>query len=185
MSDDDSTLTPVHSNTSCDVVLPVTASNTNPVSESIHIPILRSVDKPSSSFPMKISISEDFLHASFGFRQVETLEEHFHELYLNTIKLDSTPADAVLDPGDIATMQKKARNTDLVPRSSNFGDVIHMDIVFCAGVSIGNVHYVLLFTDRFSRMTYIYPLHNLTCDIKKTNGGFLCPHRRDSQTFYI
>jgi hypothetical protein len=42
-----------------------------------------------------------------------------------------------------------------------------MDIVFGPEISIGNIHYGLIFTDRFSRMTYIYPLQNLTMDIKK------------------
>jgi len=35
---------------------------------------------------------------------------------------------------------------------------MHMDIVFGPEVAISNIHYALLFTDRFSRMTYIYPL---------------------------
>jgi hypothetical protein len=34
------------------------------------------------------------------------------------------------------------------------------------------VHYGLLFTDRFSRMNYMYPLQNLTYDIKKQIEAF-------------
>ena len=48
-----------------------------------------------------------------------------------------------------------------------FGDVIHIDIVFGPEVAFGNIHYGLLFTDRHSRMTYLYPLQNLTMDVKK------------------
>jgi hypothetical protein len=69
-------------------------------------------------------------------------------------------------------MRKKARNTNPVPRSLHLGDVIHMDIVFGPEISVGNKHYGLLFTDRFSRMTYIYPLHNLTSDIQKQMEAF-------------
>jgi len=47
-----------------------------------------------------------------------------------------------------------------------------MDIVFGQEVSIGNVHYGLLFTDRYSRMNYIYPLQNLTSDIPKQIEAF-------------
>ena len=47
-----------------------------------------------------------------------------------------------------------------------------MDIVFGPEISIGNIHYGLLFTDRFSRMTYLYPLQNLTTDIKKKMETF-------------
>jgi hypothetical protein len=67
----------------------------------------------------------------------------------------------------ILPLKKSARNTKSVPRPSSFGEVIYMDIVFGPEVSLGNVHFALLFTDRFSRMTYLYPLQNLTTDIRK------------------
>jgi hypothetical protein len=59
---------------------------------------------------------------------------------------------------------------------------MHMDIVFGPEVAIGNIHFGLLFTDRFSRMTYIYPLQNLTTDIPKQLEAFFAhlgfsPHR--------
>jgi len=100
------------------------------------------------------------------------LIQHLKSLNCDTLYLDSTPADAVLDPGDLATLHKKARNTTPVPRSMHFGEVMHMDIVFGPEISIGNVHYGLMFTDRHSRMTYIYPLQNLTGDIPKQIAAF-------------
>jgi hypothetical protein len=78
----------------------------------------------------------------------------------------------VLDPGDYATLRKKNRNTTPVPRPSSFGDVIHLDIVFGPEVAIGNVHNALLFSDRYSRMNYIYPLQNFTTDIPKQLEAF-------------
>ncbi|MFN9980354.1 MAG: hypothetical protein ACK53Y_10590, partial [bacterium] len=68
---------------------------------------------------------------------------------MDTIKLDNLPADAVLDPGDYATLQKKNRNTSPLSRPSQFGDVVHMDIVFGPEIAIGNIHYGLIFSDRF------------------------------------
>ena len=81
--------------------------------------------------------------------------------------MDSTPPDAVLDMGDLATIRKSAIHTTPVPRPHAYGEIFHMDIVFGPDVSLGNIHYGLLFTDRFSRMTYRYPLQNLTMDICK------------------
>jgi hypothetical protein len=107
-----------------------------------------------------------------GFRRIDTVKQYLKDLYCDTVGLDSTPADAVLDSGDLATLPKKARNTTPVPRPTSFGKVIHMDIVFGQEVSIGNVHYGLLFTDRYSRMNYIYPLQNLTSDIPKQIEAF-------------
>jgi hypothetical protein len=134
---------------------------------------------------MTISMSEDFLRASVGFRCIDTMKQYFHELYIDNIHLDPTLPDAVLDPGDFASMKKKSRNTDPVPRPLHFGDVIHLDIVFGPEISIGNIHYGLLFTDRFSRMTYLYPLQHLTTDIKKQMEAFfahigLVPRRLNS-----
>jgi hypothetical protein len=47
-----------------------------------------------------------------------------------------------------------------------------MDIVFGPEVALGNIHYGLMFTDRYSRMCYIYPLQNLTTDIPKQIQAF-------------
>jgi hypothetical protein len=143
-----------------------------PSDTSIHVPIIRSVDKVSSSLPSKILMSEDFIRSSVGFRRIDTMRKHFSSLYSNNIMFDNTPADAFIDAGDLATLRKKDRNTVPVSRPLRFADVIHIDIVFGPEVSIGNIHYGLLFTDRFSRMTYIYPLHNLTTDIKKQMESF-------------
>jgi hypothetical protein len=95
--------------------------------------------------------------------------KQFSHLYQSTVKLDNTLADAILDVGSFATMRKKPRNTTPVPRPNNFADVFHMDNIFGPEVSIGNIHYGLLFTDRFIRMTYLYPLQNLTSDITKNS----------------
>jgi hypothetical protein len=103
------------------------------------------------------------------------------DLYQDTIHSDSLPCDAVLDPGDMATLHKSPRKTTPVPRPYRFGDIIHMGIVFGPEVALGNTHYGLLFFDRFSRMTYIYPLQNLITDIKKQLDAFFCTHWLSSQ----
>jgi len=146
--------------------------NINLSSDPVYSPIIRSVDKPSSSLPQVITFSEDLLRASVGFRRIDSLKQHLSDLYHPTIWLDSLPADAILDEGHYATLPKKNRNTVPVKRPVSFGDVVHMDIVFSPEVSIGNIHYGLLFSDRYSRMTYIYPLQNLTSDIPKQMSAF-------------
>ena len=88
-------------------------------------------------------------------------------MYQPTISIDKTTPDAVLDPGYFAMLRKNYRSTTPVPRPSGFGEIIHVDIVFGPGISVGNIHYGLICVDRYSRMTYIYPLKNLTSDIQK------------------
>jgi len=112
-------------------------------------------------------LTEDLIRASVGFWRIDSIKQHLSHLYQDTISLDSSPPDAILDMGDMATLKQSSRNTHPVPCPNHFGDMIHMDIVFGTDISIGNVHYGLYFMDRYSRMTYIYPLQNLTSDIRK------------------
>jgi hypothetical protein len=78
------------------------------------------------------------------------MKKHFNHLYQSTVKLDTTPADAILDPGCYANLRKNARNTNPVSRPLSIGDIIHLVIVFGPEVAIGNIHYGLLLRDRFS-----------------------------------
>jgi hypothetical protein len=142
------------------------------LSSTIPAPILRCIDKPSSSLPARLTVTEDFIRASVGFRRIDTLKAHLGSLYADTVKLDHLPQDAILDSGDFANLKKSPRYTTPVPRPSRFAEVIHMDIVFGPDIAIGNVHYDLLFTDRYSRMTYLYPLQNLTSDIRRQLDAF-------------
>jgi len=112
-----------------------------------HIPITRAVDKPSSSLPSVMKFSEDYIQSCVGFRRIDTMKRHFKTLYHDSVTLDNTPSDAILDPGFLATMKKKPRSTTPVPRPTSFAEVIHIDIVFGPEISVGNIHYGLLFTD--------------------------------------
>lgn len=98
--------------------------------DSTHLPIIRSVDKVSSTLPIKIAMTEDYIKSCVGFRKVDTIKKFFSSLYTDNVILDNTPPDAILDSGDLATLKKKDRNTKPVPRPLNFGDVFHIDIVF-------------------------------------------------------
>jgi hypothetical protein len=100
----DNQTTSVPSTDSMDIVI-------SPMVSSVHGPITHSVDKVPSSTPKTVSLSEDFIRASVRFRQIDTLKRNFSQLYQDTVKLDNTPRDAVLDSGDFATMQKKDQNT--------------------------------------------------------------------------
>jgi hypothetical protein len=155
----------------------VSPAECTPVSHSdddsnTRVPILRCIDKVSSSLPSRLTLNEDHIRACIGFRRIDTIKKNLSTLYKDTVHLDSTPVDAVLDKGDFATLRKTPRNTTPVPRPLSFGDVVHMDIVFGPEVALANVHYGLLFTDRFSHMTYLYPLQNLTSDIIKQLDAF-------------
>jgi hypothetical protein len=83
---------------------------------------------------------EDYICTSIGFCRINTIKTHLKDLYQDTIHLYSNPPDAVLGKGDLATIHKCARSTTPVLRPDNFGNVIHVDIVFGPDISIGNIH---------------------------------------------
>jgi hypothetical protein len=91
-----------------------------------YIPIVRSVDKTSSSLPKTMMMTEDFIPSCVGFRRVDTLKKQFKNLYQDTVSIDNTPPDAILDSGCYASMCKKDRNTIDVARPKRFGDVFHI-----------------------------------------------------------
>jgi hypothetical protein len=100
---DDTLLDQSHATTNIDTTSP----DTNLTSTTIHIPLVHSIDKPSSSLPTRISMSEDYLCACVGFRHIDTIKHHLDNLYLDGIQLNSLSADAILDSGDLATLQKR------------------------------------------------------------------------------
>jgi len=81
--------------------------NTNLSSCTVRPLIICSIDKPSLSLPRTVTVSEDYLRASVSFRKVDCMRQHFKDLYQDTVRIDNLPADAVLDPGDYATLHKK------------------------------------------------------------------------------
>ena len=84
------------------------------------------------------------LFASLGFHCIDSIRQHFQDLYQDTITLDSTPAHAILDKGDLATLRKTDQNTITVPRPMAFGDVIHTWIL-SSTLKSGLVIYIMVF----------------------------------------
>jgi len=86
------------------------------LSSQLPVPILRCVDKPSSSLTSKITYTEDFVSASVGCCRIDSIKNKLSDLYQNTIAFDSLPPDAVLDNGNFSTLHKTPRNNQAVPR---------------------------------------------------------------------
>lgn len=96
----------------CHSVEPIDSQDSVTNSSSmLPVPILRCVDKPSSS----LTFTEDFVCTSVSFRRIESIKQKFSDLYQHTISFDSLPPDAILDNGDFSTLRKTARNTQPVP----------------------------------------------------------------------
>jgi len=102
----------------------ISSSDTTVITDNTSIkrvPILQCIDKPSSYLPSRLMLSEDFICATVGFCRVSTRKRNLSVLYQDTISIDQSPCDAILDSGDLATLRKTPRNITPVPRPNSFG----------------------------------------------------------------
>jgi hypothetical protein len=59
------------------------------------------VQDVKNSSRVDLPSDEDFIRASVGFRCIEMMKSHLKQLYQDTIIIDTLPADAVLDQGEL------------------------------------------------------------------------------------
>jgi hypothetical protein len=99
---DNAIITDCHpnNNLSVDDVATTSAEPSDNIS-NLRVPILRCIDKVSSSLPSRLTLNEDHIRACTGFRRIDTIKRNLSTLYQDTVTLDSTPRDAVLDRGAI------------------------------------------------------------------------------------
>jgi hypothetical protein len=105
--------TPIHSNKSSECHITSTSDTHiindnectgNPCCASSNTRIIHSVDKQLLSISKIVQVNEDFLRACVGFCRVDTLKKYLNILHQPTLRLDNTPADAILDPGFYASL---------------------------------------------------------------------------------
>ena len=78
-----------------------------------------------------------------------------------TIDIQDIGRDPFLSRGEVATLPKSRRNTSPLPRPDIFGSIIHYDIGFGSGMSIGGYTHVLFLVDRATRKKFLYGLKSL------------------------
>eukprot|EP00957_Ditylum_brightwellii_P062101 4713278-Ditylum_brightwellii.AAC.1 len=61
----------------------------------------------------------------------------------------------------MATISKSKCNTSPIAKPSNFGDVVHFDIVYGTGTAIRGYRYALWLVDRATQFAFQYPLKTL------------------------
>ena len=138
-------------------------------------PLPSSADRYSSSLPSHLTMTVDELRASTGFLSFDTLDGIIKhpELYHANFTIAKHAPDPTLTLGSVASINKRPRNTAPIPRGSTFGDTVHCDIVFGPQVGHGGISHALLLVDRHSRCKFMFPLKNLTTDLRDQFSHFL------------
>lgn len=118
-----------------------------------------------SSRAKETSYTFDQLRRSFGFRNISKILPIIKATCKNNFHISTLDEEPIQDLGVTATVDKSKRNTTPIPLPEQFGDVIHMDIVFGSKSAINGIKYGLFLVDRATRYKTILPLKNLTTDI--------------------
>ena len=123
-----------------------------------------SCDQVNSTRPKVITYSSDVFQKALSFRNVDKVLAKVKQVAQPTVKINDLGRDPMRYPGDMATMPKQRRNTTPLQRPERFGDVVHFDILYGSGTSIGGYRYALWFVDiRFKHIEQ-YPLNYLSSD---------------------
>jgi len=125
------------------------------------IPIIRPVDRPSSTEPQMKSYSTELFQKCVGFHNIRKIIASKH-LAQPTIAFPNLGRDPVRDLGEVATLPKKRRNKHPSDPPALFGDVFHYDIVYGANTAIGGYRHALFLVDVKTRHLFEYPLRDIT-----------------------
>ena len=147
----------------------ITKSNqSRPQSKS---PPLRTVDKPLATSDTSTSYTIDQLKRNFGFRNIQSILNEM-KTTIDNLHVSTSDKEPITDLGEVTTINKPKRNTNPLNLPEKFGDLIHMDILFGSGTSIGGYRYALFLVDRATRSKFVYPIRSLKNDILNTIKTF-------------
>jgi len=125
------------------------------------VPSLHPKDRVPSSTPALVSMTSEMLQKCTGFRNINKIIKLIKQHAAPTIDVQDIGRDPFLSRGEVATLPKSRRNTSPVPSPDTYGSVIHYDIGFGSGMSIGGYTHVLFLVDRTTRKKFIYGLKSL------------------------
>jgi len=146
-------------------------TKTQPSTPSHASPPLRTVDKPLATSDPTTSYTIDQLKRNFGFRNIQSILNEM-KTTINNLHISTSDKEPITDLGEVTTINKPKRNTTPLDLPERFGDMIHMDILFGSGTSVGGYRYALFLVDRATRNKFVYPMRSLKNDILDTIKTF-------------
>ena len=103
--------------------------NSKPPSKHLPIPI-HTWDKVPSNAPNIRQMTIEELQKSIGFLNADRLLSTLQKTSQPTIQISNTDREPFLDLGEVATLDKPARNTNPLPLPPHVGHTIHIDIAY-------------------------------------------------------
>ena len=129
-------------------------------------------DSVPSSAPGVRRLTPDELRMCLGYRNVSDYIRVLPRIASPTVKVVN-----IIDPtpqlGDVATIERRQRNTTPLPLPNSFGDTVHCDIAYGKRTALTGIKYVLLLVDRATRKKFVYGMQNLTSDVQASMEQFI------------
>ena len=86
--------------------------------------------------------------------------------------ISSKDREKILDLGEIATVPKSSSSKQPLPLPPQFGQIVHMDIIYGTVPAFDGVKYALFLVDRATRHRFILPMKSLKNDLLPTLQEF-------------
>ena len=128
-------------------------------------PPLRTHDIPISSLPQDVSFTMDQIKRRFGFRKIKNIIKQIQLTSQPNYSISTSDQESIIDAGTTSTIHKSNRNTTPLTLPRQFGDVVHMDILYGSATAHGQIKYALYIIDRATRYKAIFPIKDLSQDI--------------------
>ena len=107
----------------------------------------------------------DELHWGIGFHAVDRITPHLRICFKHNFHLSNIDREPLTDIGEITTIDKPRKSTNIIKLPANMGDVLHMGINYGCSAGIASIKHALFVVDRATRNKYIYGLTPLKHDI--------------------
>ncbi len=96
----------------------------------------------NSATPNRLVLSHEAIHRAIGFTNATTLLKNIHKTGKGNVHIQNLQQPHHLDPGEVASLKSKQRNTTPLQPPPNYSDIWHMDIGFgpCTAIGGGPLH---------------------------------------------
>ena len=122
------------------------------------------VNVSAQRWPKVFVYSSDVFQKAISFCNADKVLTKMKQVAQPTLKINDLGRDPMRDTGDMATIPKQWRKITPLQHPERFGYVVHFDIVYGSGTTIGGYRYAQWFVDRRSKNINQYPLKFLAPD---------------------
>lgn len=122
-------------------------------------------DKARSAELSTTKIANEKLRNGLGFQSVDCILPHLKFTLKDNFHMSFIEREPVIGLGEISIIDKPVISTNPVPLPHNFGDVLHINIVYGCSLGLNGIKYELFVVDRARQYKLIHDLNPIKTNI--------------------